>query len=253
MQRHERPIHAFRRRLLRLIDEQYDGRYTILARRAGVPITTMQHYVHTAKRLPGGEHLMRLAAALGVTVEQLVAGPAGVRPTARPVPRIPVIQFGDDLPVTPSLAIPVFRCGCPGACPLTGVLPPVTPAISTVLLPAEMLPTHQDRRLIALQVGAGLEAAEWPGGSRLVMDADARTPPWEALAVIHIEGRCQVGHLTQLEGACLVGARIDDCRMIMEPGRILGTIVAVVAPLAGDLAPPGQIGETMEADAGPRE
>ena len=94
-----------------------------------------------------------------------------------------------------------------------------------------MLPPHRDHRLIALQVGEGLEAAEWPAGSRLVMDADARTPPWEALAVIHIEGRCQVGHLTQLEGACLVGARIDDCRMIMEPGRILGTIVAVVAPL----------------------
>ena len=94
MQRHERPIHAFRRRLLRLIDEQYDGRYTILARRAGVPITTMQHYIHTAKRLPGGEHLMRLAAALGVTVEQLVSGPAGVRPAARPVPRIPVPPAG---------------------------------------------------------------------------------------------------------------------------------------------------------------
>ena len=197
----------------------------------------MQHYVHTAKHLPGGEHLMRLAAALGVTVEQLVSGPAGVRPPRARCHASPVIQYGDNMPVTLSLAIPVFRCGCPGACPLTGVLPSVTPAISTVLLPAEMLPTHQDRRLIALQVGEGLEAAEWPGGARLVMDADARTPPWEALAVIHIEGRCQVGHLTQLEGACLVGARIDDCRMIMEPGRILGTIIAVVAPLAGDFPP----------------
>ena len=88
MQRHERPIHAFRRRLLRLIDEQYDGRYTVLARRAGIPITTMQHYIHTAKHLPGGEHLLRLAAALGVTVEQLVSGPEGVRPadgTAHPI------------------------------------------------------------------------------------------------------------------------------------------------------------------------
>ena len=40
MQTHERPMIAFRRRLLRLIDEQFEGRYTALAHRAGIPIST---------------------------------------------------------------------------------------------------------------------------------------------------------------------------------------------------------------------
>ena len=35
----ETPIFGFRRRLLRLIDEQFDGRYTSLARRAGIPVS----------------------------------------------------------------------------------------------------------------------------------------------------------------------------------------------------------------------
>ena len=129
------------------------------------------------------------------------------------------------------LTIPVFRCGCPAACPLTDTVPPEGAAASTVGVPVGILPRHRDQRLIALQVGDSLQSSEWPDGARLVMDADARTPPWEALALIHTEGRCQLGHLTQVEDALLFGARIDDCRVIMEPGRILGTIIALVAPL----------------------
>lgn len=222
MRHHERPIHAFRRRLLRLIDEQYDGRYTILARRAGIPISTMQHYIHTAKHLPGGEHLLRLAAAFGVTVENLVSGQEGVRPAERPVHPVSVVRPGGDPPAPTVLTIPVVRCGCPAACPLTDAVPPEGAAASTVGVPVEILPRHRDQRLIALQVGGGLQSGEWPDGARLVMDADARTPPWEALALIHTEGRCQLGHVTQVEHALFFGARIDDCQVIMEPWRILG-------------------------------
>ena len=74
MTRPEAPIHAFRRRLLQLIDERFEGRYTALAQRAGIPVSSMQHCVHTAKHLPGGEHLMRMAVALGVTVHELITG-----------------------------------------------------------------------------------------------------------------------------------------------------------------------------------
>jgi len=77
MQRHSQAIAAFRRRLMQLIEERFDGKYTYLARRAGIPVSTMEHYVHRAKRLPGGDHLLRLAEALGVSVEYL--GSRGVR------------------------------------------------------------------------------------------------------------------------------------------------------------------------------
>ncbi len=64
----------FRRRLLRLINERCEGHYTVLARRAGIPVSTMQHVLHHAKHLPGGEHLLRLARALGVSVDDLTMG-----------------------------------------------------------------------------------------------------------------------------------------------------------------------------------
>ncbi len=87
MREGERPIHTFRRRLLRLIDEQYNGKYTWLARRAGIPTSSMQHIIHDAKRLPGGEMLLRLAEALGVSVHSLVTGEETVRPADLRPPR----------------------------------------------------------------------------------------------------------------------------------------------------------------------
>jgi transcriptional regulator with XRE-family HTH domain len=189
MRRRERPMITFRRRLLQLIDQHFDGRYTALAHRAGVPVSTMQHYVHNAKHLPGGEHLLRMAAALGITVQYLMTGQDAVRPVARPEPLVPLVPPAAE-PVAPTTrTIPLVRCGCPAACPLTEAEPPVAAATSTVLLPAELLPRHPDHRLIALQVGEPLPCAEWRDGTRLVMDVDARTPAWEALALVHAEGR----------------------------------------------------------------
>jgi transcriptional regulator with XRE-family HTH domain len=241
MARPEPPIRAFRRRLLRLIDEQYGGRDTRFARRAGIPISTAQHYIHNAKHLPGGEHLMRIAAALGVTVQELIAGQEAGRTTARPGLPIPVVQPRDERPTPAGLTIPVVRCGCPGACPLTAAGPLVTAAVSTLVLPAEMLAEHREHRWLATQVGESLEATEWPDGTRLVVDTDARTPAWEDLALIHTEGRCQLGHLTQVETAPFFAVQRDgDFRIIMDGWRILGTSIAVVVPLVGDGAEHGR-------------
>jgi hypothetical protein len=241
MTRPEPPIRAFRRRLLRLIDEQYGGRYTRFARRAGIPISTVQHYIHNAKHLPGGEHLMRMATALGITVQQLITGQDAGRPTPPPFRRVPVLPPAGDRPDPTGRMIPVVRCGCPGACPLPAARPPATTAVETLVLPAEMLAPSRDHRLIAVPVGEGLAAAEWPAGARLVVDLDARTPAWEALALLHTEGRCELGHLTQVETALFVAAQRDgDFRILMDGWRILGTSIAIVMPLAGAGTPPGQ-------------
>jgi hypothetical protein len=243
----EPPIRAFRRRLLRLIDEQFDGRYTVFARRAGIPVSTMQHYLHHARHLPGGEHLMRMAAAFGVTVQALLTGPEAVRRAPRPLPPVPVGQPGADRQPLPGLTIPVVRCGCPGPCPLTEEERPAV-AGAMLSLPTELLAEHRAHRLLATPVGAGFAAAEWSAGTWLVVDTDARTPTWEALALVHTEGHCHVGHLTQIEDTLLFGPERDgDFRVIQGGWRILGTICAVVVPLTGDGAPtdsgPGRRGQ----------
>ena len=74
MRRPAQDVAGFRRRLMQLIEDHCDGKYTHLARRAGLAVSTLQHYVHHAKRLPGGAHLLRLAAALGVSAEYLGSG-----------------------------------------------------------------------------------------------------------------------------------------------------------------------------------
>jgi len=126
MRRQEQPIAAFRRWSLRLIDEQCEGKYTSLARRAGIATSTMEHYTHHAKHLPGGEHLQKLAAALGVTVRSLFSGEEvtlaaapRTHPTPGDVPREGPPPRGS----ATHLSIPVFACGCPGPCPLTGPVP----------------------------------------------------------------------------------------------------------------------------------
>jgi predicted transcriptional regulator len=68
-----RPIDIFRSRLRALVLEQFDGKYTLLAKRANIPISTLEHTMLEAKRLPGGDHLMRIADVLGVTVDSLIA------------------------------------------------------------------------------------------------------------------------------------------------------------------------------------
>jgi len=67
-----RTVDAFRQRLRQLILERHEGRYSRLARRAQMPLSSLQHILHQAKRFPGGAQLLRLATALEVSVDFLL-------------------------------------------------------------------------------------------------------------------------------------------------------------------------------------
>jgi len=55
----DRTMEGFRRRLRQLIDAQFEGKYTWLARRAGVPVSSLQHILHPAKHFPSGDQLLQ--------------------------------------------------------------------------------------------------------------------------------------------------------------------------------------------------
>lgn len=211
MQRREPPILGFRRRLLRLIAEQVDGRYTILARRAGIPISSMQHIMHDATHLPGGEPLQKLAGALGVTVQYLSTGHEGVYPAEPPAPPAPA-ETPQERPPSPAwdathVTLPVFRCGCPGPCPLTRAVPPTLMVRAGVVLARTLLAAHTTHRLLALQVTPNLPSAECPVGAQGILDWEARTPVWEALVVLHDAGQCHLGHVARVRDFPRTGRR----------------------------------------------
>lgn len=236
MQRHEVPIFGFRRRLLRLIAEQVDGKYTVLAQRAGIPVSSLQHILHDAKYLPGGEPLLKLAGALGVSVQFLATGHEGVYPADRPSPQPPPVR-PRRVPAgredATHVRVTLFACGCPGPCPLTEAVPPLTAASARVVVGAELVANHQTHRLIALQVTPGLQSAEWSVGAQLVVDWEARTPAWEALALIHTAGRCALGHLSRIEDMLCFATRVEGEFRVISAGEwtILGTIVAAITCL----------------------
>ena len=89
MQRDPQEVAGFRRRLVQLIAERCEGKYTVLARRAGIAVSTLEHYIHHAKGLPGGAHLLRLAAVLGVSAEYLGTGRGRSRPLESRPPASP--------------------------------------------------------------------------------------------------------------------------------------------------------------------
>ena len=70
----DRNLAAFRRRLQQLIYDRFEGKWTHLAQRAGIPVSSLQHCIHHARRFPGGDLLLRLADAFGVTVDYLLTG-----------------------------------------------------------------------------------------------------------------------------------------------------------------------------------
>ncbi len=232
MTRTEGSITGFRRRLLQLIDQQFDGRYSRLARRAGLAVSSVQHHIHHARRLPGGDHLLRMAEALGVSVHFLVTGDETIRPAGGPPPLVPRVQPGGE-PVAQRLIIPVFSCACPGVCPLGQPEPPMAAARSTVVLEHEMVSVRAGHQLIAVCVTPGCPSSEWPDGTRLVVEWSARPRQWEALTLIQIEGRCQWGHLTQVGDEFLFGSGPEGAFRFLPAAacKILGTAVAAIAPL----------------------
>lgn len=70
----DRTLLGFRRRLEHLIEDRFDGKYSHLAQRAGVAVSSVQHCLRHARRFPGGGLLLRLADALGVSVDYLLTG-----------------------------------------------------------------------------------------------------------------------------------------------------------------------------------
>jgi hypothetical protein len=68
-----------------------------------------------------------------------MSGQEGVRPAERPAPFTPVVLAQRQPPPAahaPHLSLPVFHCGCPGACPLTEAVPPVTASGDRLLFAA---------------------------------------------------------------------------------------------------------------------
>jgi hypothetical protein len=70
----DRTMTGFRRRLHELIADQCEGKYTWLAQRAGIPVSSLQYCLHHARHFPGGDQLLRLADVLGVSVDYLLTG-----------------------------------------------------------------------------------------------------------------------------------------------------------------------------------
>jgi hypothetical protein len=232
MRRGPRPIIGFRRRLLGLIEERFAGRYTALAMRARIPVSTMEHYIHLAKRLPGGENLLRLAEALDVSVEYLMAGEHAVRPADGLAHPGPIVTPRGTALASTHFAIPLFWCACPDTCPLAATVPPVAAARSKVVLETDLLPRHGDRRLIAVQVTASLPSSEWPDGSRLVVDWDARERRSAATMLSRADDRCRLGHFVRTGGRLFLADRVGGApQLITEPYTIGGTVIGAVAAL----------------------
>jgi hypothetical protein len=233
MRRSERSITSFRRRLKRLIAEKFDGRYTRLARRAGVPVSTLEHTLLEAKRLPGGDHLLRLARALDVTAHFLVTGEDAARPAGGPSRLLPGLPPGAAAPSQAYLTIPVLACACPATCPLTAAVPRGVTSHTQVVLERELLGTGPYASLVAVEVTAECPAAEWRTGTRLVVAWGRRPRRWGALALVHAQGHCEWGYVKQVEDALFCAEEVDGEFRVIPAGawRILGTAIAAVAPL----------------------
>lgn len=227
-------LSAFRRRLRTLIADRCDGKYTVLATRARIPVSSMEHIIHTARRLPGGEQLLRMAAALRVSLDYLATGVEAIRPAdllAHPVVINPGQGSSSRTGEAPQISMPTFRCGCPGPCSLTTPVPRVEAACSRLIIPTDLVASRNFHRLSGVHVDATLPCADWPAGTRLVIDWDAREPRWEALMLLHLEERCRLGHCT-VAGERLLFAPSRQAEPVLVSGttRILAQVVAAVAP-----------------------
>ncbi len=224
MRRSERSITTFRRELARLINERFEGHYTRLAQRAGIPVSSVEHMIHNATRVPGGDHLLRLAEALDVSVDDLVRGE-----------ELAHSGVPDSVAIAPDayLTIPVLACACPAVCPLTAPVPRAVTSRAQVVLERALLGTGRYACLIAVEVTAECPAADWRTGTRLVVAWGRRPRRWAALTLVHAEGHCEWAYVREVEGALFCAEEVDGEFRVIPPGewRILGTAVAAVAPL----------------------
>jgi transcriptional regulator with XRE-family HTH domain len=228
------PIQEFQGRLRHLLSTRFDGQYTQLARRAGVPITTMQHYMHNAKHLPGGEHAIRLANTLGVTVDYLLAGVDSIRPhelLSNPIILVQV-RGKESIELDRHIAIPVFTCLCPKECPFAEEIPPVSQTHDRVVVPEDLVSNRH--RLIGLRLTRPMPELKWREGTRLVIDWDARKANWQAMFLVREGGRCRLVRLHRLDGQLLLGTPNGTTAPPHPAGEdvdILGRVVATVSSL----------------------
>ncbi len=222
------PVEEFRKRLNDLLQERFEGKYTVLAKRAAIPVSSMQHYMHFSKHMPGSEHLQRLAEALGCTTDFLITGAQTVRPIdllSKPIP----VTKGEGQEIERQLSVPVFRCTCPKDCPFSEDVPQVAKARSRVVVPTDMVSKHNFHRLIGVALDGHLKRAAWGEAGRLVINWDMRTPDF-AKNVFFFDGtKHQVGHIKETEGGFLATDWNGQSPTVLpKTAKILGHVVAMV-------------------------
>jgi len=222
------PVEAFRKRLNDLLLERFEGKYTVLAKRAGIPISSMQHYIHFSKHIPGGEHLARLAQACGVTSDFLLSGAQTVRPADLLSKPIPVAQ-GAGQEVERQLSVPLFRCTCPKECAFEEDVPPVAKARSRVVIPTDMVSKHNFHRLIGVLLDGHLKTAAGGEGGRIVIDWDTRTLDWEHRLLYFDGTKHMVGRVKQTEGGMLAADWNGQSPVVLpKTAKVLGRVVALL-------------------------
>ena len=231
------PVEAFRHRLAQLITTKFDGKYTLLAKRARIPVSTLEHYLHRAKHLPGAEPIGRMAEALGVSTDYLIDGREVVRPAE--LLAHPVLVYPEPFAEAPErerqIAVASFACSCPGECAFSQDPLPVRRTRLRSFIPAELVP--QWHRLVGLRVTAPLATRRWPVGSRLILDWDDRAPRANQPVLYQVEGRCALGRLHRETAEQLIILPVHPDRMpprlhVYRAAalRILGCVVLVIGP-----------------------
>jgi transcriptional regulator with XRE-family HTH domain len=232
-------VRAFRERITELIATRFHGKYTVLAKRAGIPVSTMQHYMHSAKHIPGGEHVARIAEALGVTIDHLVTGSDVIRASdllARPVV-FGQGGTGEMSKLKRHIEVAVFECTCPEDCVFAHEPLPVGTAEAQVFVPVELV--YHWPRLVGLHITYQLG---WTIGTRLILDWDARSPgAGNDKFLYRLDGRCQLGRLQRSAEGLLVmippstPGKPDVAMPVprtLPPDKVevLGKIVTVIGP-----------------------
>ncbi len=235
------PVEAFRGRLVQLIRTRFDGRYSVLAHRAGIPVSTMEHYIHRAKHMPGAEHVGHMADALGVTTDLLIHGRTSLLPQdlmAHPVV-LEQNQMGEADGLERQIAIPVFDCTCPSPdCVFWRDPLPIGSTRMRVMVPADLLPIWY--RLVGLRIAEPLGSFGWKVGTRLVLDWSGRSPTFcGEWYLFKLDGRCHLGRIHQSPEGLMVILPPDTSQeseisttglrtLPPEQVEVLGKVVAVV-------------------------
>lgn len=229
------PIQAFRHRLGELLQAKFDGHYTVLAKRAGIPISSMEHYMRNAKHLPGGEHLKRIADACNVSVDYMLSGTASVRPAdmlSKPVTIVKVKGQPTPPEMDRQVSIPILHCTCPKACAFSAEVPVVKDAQQRVVIPAEMVSAHNYHRLVALHLSGHLKKTIWGEGGRAVIDWDKREPDFDRISFYFDGTQHMIGHVKPSDEDRLLAQDVagqGQPHMLPKAAKILGRVVAILA------------------------